>query len=87
MSDEQKEPKNLKISAEVHARLKARADRMGMKINRLADAILNTGLLQPDSTLHAAVYEHNNGGSTEPPPFSTTPPGASTNPARRKPRS
>lgn len=38
------ETKTLKVSEEIHERLSARADRMGMKLGRLAEALLSAGL-------------------------------------------
>lgn len=51
------ELKNLKVSAEVHEALRARAERMGLKINRLADALLGTMLNKSDVAIHASLAQ------------------------------
>jgi hypothetical protein len=49
--------KNLKVSAETHHALVARANRLGMKLNRLADALLRMALRQRDPILLAAIHD------------------------------
>lgn len=63
------ELKNLKISAETHDALRKRAERLGMKINRLADALLHMALSQNDNIIHAAILQlsQENDGASAPP--------------------
>lgn len=42
------ELKNLKVDAETHKALSARAKRMGMKIQKLAEGLIAAGLRLPD---------------------------------------
>lgn len=84
------ELKNLKILPQTHARLKAKADRLGMNVYRLADALLHMALSQNDNIIHAAILQLSqdleDAGKRDAPAPPVTPPVADTTPAapRRK---
>lgn len=80
------ELKNLKVSPQIHAALKARADRLGMNIYRLADALLSMALAQNDNIVQAAIlqFAQENDPQNVPPRDLLTLPVMSTTPEHPK---
>lgn len=62
--------KNLKVPKETHERLVSKADRMGMKVYTLADALLQAGLKMNATALQQAIAEAQQ--EVTPPEGSTT---------------